>query len=66
MLSKTYINILTLRSPDMLAPAKIPVAAGKNTANTLKNSYLIPSDSLYSGNIFCHRTVPKNKDFTIF
>lgn len=29
-------KILTARSPEMLAPARIPVAAGKNTANTSK------------------------------
>ena len=28
---------LTLRSPEMLAPANIPVAAGKKTENTEKN-----------------------------
>jgi hypothetical protein len=26
----------TLRSPEILAPARIPVAEGKNTANTVK------------------------------
>ena len=31
---------LTFRSPDMLAPAKIPVAAGKKTAKTEKNPSL--------------------------
>ena len=29
--------LLTARSPEMLAPAKMPVAAGKNIANTEKN-----------------------------
>lgn len=29
--------ILTAKSPDIFAPAKIPVAAGKNTENTEKN-----------------------------
>ena len=30
--------VLTLRSPDRLAPARMPVAAGKNTAKTVKKS----------------------------
>lgn len=28
----------SFKSPDILAPANIPVAAGKNTENTLKKS----------------------------
>lgn len=36
---------LTVRSPEMLAPARIPVAAGKKMANTEKND----SSSLKSG-----------------
>lgn len=46
-------QMLTLRSPDMLAPAKIPVAAGKNTANTVKKFSLeeLPSDGRKSGPI---------------
>lgn len=31
------VKIYTLRSPEILAPAKIPVAAGKNMAKTEKN-----------------------------
>ena len=30
-------RFLTLRSPEMLAPARIPVAAGKKMAKTEKN-----------------------------
>ena len=30
------VPLRTLRSPEMLAPARIPVAAGKNTAKTPK------------------------------
>ena len=41
---------LTLRLPDMLAPARIPVAAGKNTANTVKKvSGALPSVALNLG-----------------
>lgn len=40
MLIKTSLTratrALTLRSPEILAPARIPVAAGKNTAKTEK------------------------------
>ena len=45
MTYSTCQNVYTLRSPDMLAPAKIPVAAGKKMANTEKND----SPSLNSG-----------------
>lgn len=31
------VVLTTLRSPEMLAPARIPVAAGKKIANTEKN-----------------------------
>jgi hypothetical protein len=36
-----YIYNKTLRSPEILAPARTPVAAGKNIANTEKK--LLPS-----------------------
>ena len=39
------VQYLTFKSPEMLAPASIPVAAGKNMANTEKKS----SPSLKSG-----------------
>lgn len=42
---------LTARSPEMLAPARIPVAAGKKMANTEKNV----SSSLKSGPRFSKR-----------
>ncbi len=29
-------ELVTFKSPEMLAPAKIPVAAGKKIANTVK------------------------------
>ena len=32
-------TVLTARSPEMLAPAKIPVAAGKKMENTEKNVF---------------------------
>lgn len=40
--------MITLRSPDIFAPASIPVAAGKNTAKTVKKDSLeeLPSDGL--------------------
>lgn len=41
----------TVRSPEMLAPARIPVAAGKKMANTEKNV----SPSLNSGPKFSKR-----------
>ncbi len=40
--------ILTARSPDILAPARIPVAAGKKMAKTEKKD----SSSLKSGPMF--------------
>lgn len=40
-----------MRSPEMLAPAKMPVAAGKKMANTEKKV----SSSLKSGPIFSNR-----------
>lgn len=46
---------LTARSPEMLAPARIPVAAGKKMANTEKNV----SPSLKSGPMFSHIILPK-------
>lgn len=36
LLQNSLYGNVTLRSPEMLAPAKIPVAAGKNMANTEK------------------------------
>jgi hypothetical protein len=46
VLSKiTFQFLRTFKSPDMLAPAKIPVAAGKNMAKTEKKL----SPSLKSG-----------------
>lgn len=36
-------NWHTFKSPEMLAPAKIPVAAGKNMANTEKKLCSTPS-----------------------
>lgn len=42
---------LTVRSPEMFAPAKMPVAAGKKMANTEKKV----SSSLKSGPMFSNR-----------
>lgn len=36
---------LTLKSPEILAPANIPVAAGKKIANTEKKLCSTPSDT---------------------
>lgn len=41
----------TMRSPEMFAPAKMPVAAGKKMANTEKKV----SSSLKSGPMFSNR-----------
>lgn len=49
---------LTVRSPEMLAPAKIPVAAGKKMANTEKNV----SSSLKSGPKFSNRIDAEGED----
>lgn len=48
---------LTLRSPEMLAPANIPVAAGKNIANTEKND----SPPVNCGPILLTNTLPVKK-----
>jgi len=37
------------RSPDMFAPARIPVAAGKNTAKTVKKLCSVPSNVRKAG-----------------
>lgn len=51
---------VTRKSPEMLAPAKIPVAAGKNMENTEKNdSPFLKSGGKFSKKIF---TVKKNKE----
>lgn len=42
------MGVLTAKSPDMLAPAKIPVAAGKKTANTEKNVSALKSGPKFS------------------
>lgn len=42
----TGMAALTSRSPDMFAPAKIPVAAGKKMANTEKKFWSVPSNGL--------------------
>lgn len=51
---------LTLRSPEILAPAKIPVAAGKKMANTEKKF----SPSVNLGPKFSTKTVPVNEIVT--
>ena len=48
---------LTVRSPEMLAPAKIPVAAGKKIANTEKKD----SSSLKSGPKFSRKIAASGK-----
>ena len=50
------VIILTARSPDMLAPARIPVAAGKKMENTEKND----SPSRKSGPQLSLKTLPVN------
>lgn len=55
----------TVRSPEMLAPARIPVAAGKKMANTEKNV----SPSLNSGPKFSKRMAAvreKNQERRIY
>lgn len=47
---------LTARSPEMLAPARIPVAAGKKMAKTEKN--VSPRKS---GPMFSHKMEPEMK-----
>lgn len=49
---------LTARSPDIFAPARIPVAAGKKMANTEKNV----SSSLKSGPRFSKRIDAVGRD----
>ena len=44
--------VCTLRSPEMLAPARIPVAAGKKTAKTVKKLCSVPSNLRKSGRKF--------------
>lgn len=45
-------EIHTFRSPEILAPARMPVAAGKKMANTEKNpSPLLKSGPKFSANI---------------
>lgn len=46
--------LLTARSPDMLAPAKIPVAAGKKMENTEKKDW----PSLNSGWVLVRKVFP--------
>lgn len=48
---------LTARSPEMLAPARIPVAAGKKMAKTEKN--VSPRKS---GPMFSHMTEPGRRE----
>lgn len=43
-----FLMKLTLRSPEILAPAKIPVAAGKKMENTEKNSSPLKSGRKFS------------------
>lgn len=49
----SYGTLITFRSPDIFAPAKIPVEAGKNIANTEKNV----SPSLKSGAKFSKKGI---------
>jgi len=49
---------LTLRSPDMLAPAKMPVAAGKKIENTEKKLCSVPSLKRYAEPKFSTNTEP--------
>ena len=53
----------TLRSPDMLAPARIPVAAGKNTANTMKKFSMseAPPNALKLGTKLVRNVFPEDK-----
>lgn len=48
---------LTARSPEMFAPARIPVAAGKKMAKTEKNVW-----SRKSGPMFSHMTEPERRE----
>jgi hypothetical protein len=60
-LLETYKSLFekkpTFRSPEILAPAKIPVAAGKNTAKTEKKL----SPSLNCGVKLSKNTEPRRK-----
>lgn len=58
-INNIFINMLTFRSPEMLAPARIPMADGKNIANILKK---LPSGPLQSGNRFSKKISPRNKN----
>lgn len=52
----TYKTVIyTFRSPEMLAPARIPMADGKKIANILKK---LPSGPLQSGNRFSKKISP--------
>ena len=44
-----YEYVHTFRSPEMFAPARMPVAAGKKTANTVKKLCSVPSNLRKSG-----------------
>lgn len=55
--NNTSFNRFTFKSPDILAPAVIPVAAGKKTANTEKKS----SFSVNCGPKFSINNVTKKK-----
>lgn len=49
IISCNILYWLTFRSPEMLAPACMPVTEGKKMANTLKKSWLTPSLNRKSG-----------------
>lgn len=53
---RTGHSLLTARSPEILAPARIPVAAGKKIAKTEKNV-----SPLKSGPMFSHMIEPERK-----
>lgn len=58
----SYVMALTRKSPEMLAPARIPVAAGKKMANTeKKSSFPLKSGGKFSKKIFAVREGGKMK-----
>ena len=58
--SDNKLFMLTCKSPDIFAPARMPVAAGKNMANTEKK----PLPSLKSGPKLSTKTSPEKEQNT--
>ena len=54
------IDIYTFKSPEMLAPAKIPVAAGKKTEKTVKKVSPWKLGAKFSTNVVAMRNMKFN------